>query len=58
MAAINFSRGTDTFDNSPVQLTVDDFGAFVDEKLKDPATQKGATYICAGLDAGVHYQEP
>ncbi len=58
MAAINFSYGTNTFDNSPVQLTVDDFGAFVDEILKDPASQKGATYICAGLDAGVHYQEP
>ena len=58
MAVINFSYGTNTFDNSPVQLTVDDFGAFVDEILKDPATQKGATYICAGLDAGVHYQEP
>jgi hypothetical protein len=58
MARILFSRGRNTRDNHPRQLSASDFDEFVDLLDKDRSPAKGLAYICSALVAGPHYQAP
>ena len=53
-----YSRGTNKFDNSPAQMSVNDFNEFADAVANDRSASKGLTYICAPLSEGVHYERP
>jgi hypothetical protein len=53
-----YSRGTDTFDNAPVQMAVDSFSDFVEAVANDTSPRKGLTYICSALSEGAHYEKP
>ncbi|TSA14896.1 MAG: DUF3987 domain-containing protein [Comamonadaceae bacterium] len=55
---LHYSRGKNTYDNSPAQLATDDFDTFEDVVLADRAPRKGLAFICAPLAHGLHYQKP
>lgn len=51
---IKYSRGADTFDNTPIQLEAPDFDTFETQILSDRSTAKGKTYFCGPLSFGPH----
>ena len=53
-----YSRGTDTFDNTPAQMAADSFSDFAEAVANDTSPRKGLTYICAALSEGAHYEKP
>ena len=53
-----YSRGTDTFDNAPAQLSADSFSEFAKAVANDKSPRKGLAYICSALSAGEHYEKP
>jgi len=56
--SILYSRGTDTFDNTPAQMAADSFSDFAEAVANDTSPRKGLTYICAALSEGAHYEKP
>jgi hypothetical protein len=55
---ICYSRGTNTFDNRPEQMTCSSFDEFEEVVLADRSPEKGLTFIGAPLQSGVHYRKP
>lgn len=53
-----YSRGTDTFDNSPAQMAADSFSDFAHAVTNDTSPRKGLAYICSALSEGTHYEKP
>jgi hypothetical protein len=51
---ISFSFGSSTFDNLPLQLTLDSTEQFFDWLTTDRSIEKGQKYICAPLLVGPH----
>ena len=52
MTEITYSRGANTFDAHPVNMTAPNFAAFCDALLSDRATAKGQQYVCAAMVDG------
>ena len=55
---IHYSRGTNKYDNQPMQLVAKNFDRFESTVLSDRSKEKGQAYISAPLAAGLHYQNP
>ena len=51
---IKYSVGTDTYDNVPVQLVVQDFNAFAKDVFARCGHKKGDIYFCGPLSLGPH----
>jgi len=54
LTAIRYSRGHDNFDNTPVQMTSEDFDEFEQAILSDRSACKGTTYFCGPVSFGPH----
>ena len=54
MTSINFSLGSNTYDNAPIQLTALDFDDFITQISKTGSKRKGQFYICSPLQSGLH----
>jgi hypothetical protein len=52
--AIHYSRGRDSYDNEPTQLSADNFAAFTEHVVADRSPAKGRTYFCGPLSLGPH----
>ena len=50
----NYSKGTSKFDNLPVQCSVNTFTDFTKDVLGSVSAEKGQTYVCAAVSAGLH----
>jgi putative DNA primase/helicase len=55
---IKYSRGLNTYDNCPAQLTAASFDEFQEAVLADKSETKGKTYICSAFSSGPHTQKP
>ena len=53
-----YSRGIDTFDNAPAQLSANSFSEFAQAVANDKSPRKGLSYICSALSEGIHYEKP
>ena len=53
-----YSRGINTYDKTPAQLSADSFDEFAKAIANDKSSHKGLTYICSSLSQGLHYQKP
>lgn len=51
---IEFSLGSDQYDNCPQQKTAKDFKSFTEAIWANGSNKKGMTYICAPFDVGLH----
>lgn len=51
---IDFSLGTDKFDNTPEQLTAKSFNDFKTIVLNNRSSRKGEIYFCCGFEYGLH----
>jgi len=45
MSVINYSRGTNKYDNCPIQMSSDSFEEFQETVLSDRSSEKGKAYI-------------
>ena len=52
--AIHYSRGRDSYDNEPTQLSADNFAAFAEQVVADRSPAKGKNYFCGPLSLGPH----
>lgn len=50
----NYSKGKDKFDNLPTQCSVGTFREFAKDVLESVSAEKGQTYVCAAVSAGLH----
>lgn len=55
---INYSRGTEKYDNAPEQRIAATFDDFEAAALADRSAEKGLAFVCAPLTSGIHYQKP
>jgi len=49
-----YSKGKSKYDNLPKQCSVDTFTEFSKDVLCSVSTEKGRTYVCAAVSAGLH----
>lgn len=50
----NYSKGKSKFDNLPTQCSVETFTEFTKDVLSSVSTEKGQTFVCAAVSAGLH----
>ena len=50
----SYSKGTNKFDNLPVQCSVDTFREFARDVLGSVSPEKGLAYVCAAVSCGLH----
>lgn len=58
MLTINYSRGSNKFDNCPIQKTVDSFDSFQEAILSDLSKEKGKAYFCSPFKSDTHASKP
>ena len=58
MSVINYSRGTNKYDNCPIQMSSASFEEFQEAVLSDRSSEKGKTYICSTFASGPHINDP
>ena len=49
-----YSKGKSKFDNLPAQCSVNDFTDFTRDVFGSVSAEKGQTYVCAAVSAGLH----
>ena len=49
-----YSKGSSKYDNLPMQCSVDTFTEFTKDVLGSVSAEKGQTYVCAAVNAGLH----
>ena len=50
----SYSKGKNKFDNLPAQCSVKTFTEFTKDVLRSVSAEKGQTYVCAAVSAGLH----
>ena len=50
----NYSKGKNKFDNLPAQCSVKTFTEFTKDVLSSVSIEKGQTFVCAAVSAGLH----
>jgi len=58
MSEIKYSRGTNKYDNCPIQMSSTSFDEFQEAVLCDRSDEKGKTYICSPFAPGPHTNYP
>jgi len=58
MLKINYSRGSDKYDNCPIQKTEDSFDSFQEAILSDRSKEKGKAYFCSPFKIDSHASKP